>query len=183
MLLNVDKLLTVLSFYRLRSDDLRSFQFIYPFALTALITASYFAALYAGVEVDSDKIISSINTLMAALVGFFIAALAAVTGLGNEKLNNVMSGNAPRFPAEGGGYIYTTRRRFLTIVIGYCAFVAIVVFILGSLAISVNIYTMNYEIIQFMVGYSWFISYLWLLSSLITVTMLCLHYLIDRAHR
>lgn len=182
-MLNLKKLTTVLSFFRLKSDDLLSFQWHYPTILAGLMCIAYTGALACGIKFDLENIVSQINTLMAALVGFFIASLAAVTSLGNAKLNNVMSGKAPKFPASGGGYIYTTRRRFLTIIIGYCAFLCILIYIMGAITNSVDISVIPYNFMRFILEFTWFSIYLWMLSSLLIVTMLCLHYLIDRAHR
>lgn len=181
---NTAKLLTAFSFYRLRSADLRYFQYVFPTvaALGVLLGYHFFAGKLLIIKLET--FVTSATTLMGVLIGFYIAALAAVTSFPSESLNNVMSGDAPKMKERWGGQdVALTRRRFLSILLGYCAFLSIFIFILGSISTSVDLSSDVPKVaVQIITGVWWFI-YTWFLSSLLIVTMLCLHYLIERMHR
>jgi hypothetical protein len=181
---NIAKLLTAFSFFRLRSADLRYFQFVFPTigALSLLLGYHFFSVRLFSIKLES--LVASATTLMGVLIGFYIAALAAVTSFPNDSLNNVMSGDAPKMKERlGGSEVALTRRRFLSILLGYCAFISIFIFILGSISASVDLDTELPEGVMHVITGTWWFVYTWFLSSLFVVTMLCLHYLIDRMHR
>ncbi|MEN9062825.1 hypothetical protein [Ponticoccus litoralis] len=181
---NFKKLLTAFSFFRLRSADLEYFQYKYPSIFAVFLVVSYWVLSRTIFEIDLDAAIANATTLMGVLIGFYIAALAAVTSFPNESLNSVMAGNAPRIKERGGAeFSPITRRRFLSILLGYCAFLSIVVYILGSASASVKFAARTNEFLEVILKAIWWSGYTWLLASLLTVTMLCLHYLIDRMHR
>lgn len=183
-LANVSKLLTAFSFFRLHSSDLRYFQYIFPSIAASIILLGYHLVSETLLIIKLDTFVSSATTLMGVLIGFYIAALAAVTSFPSESLNNIMSGDAPKIKERRDGqYVALTRRRFLAILLGYCAFLSIFIFLLGSISAAVDL-SSNIPVITktFVMGAWWFI-YTWFLSSLLTVTMLCLHYLIERMHR
>lgn len=184
LIVNLSKLFTVFSFFRLKSRDLRYFQYVYPtiFAVLVYIFYKYFVCSY--FSINRNIFSTSISNLMGVLIGFYIAALAAVTSFPNNNLDSIMSGNAPEiWEREKGAYSSITRRRFLSMLLGYCAFIAIAIFIFGSINSSIylvgDVSEMKLHLIRSISGF----LYLWMLSSLFVVTMLCLHYLVDRMHR
>jgi len=181
---NIAKLLTAFSFFRLRSADLRYFQYVFPTVASVGILLGYHFLAGKFLTIKLETFVASATTLMGVLIGFYIAALAAVTSFPSESLNNVMSGDAPKMKERWGGQdVALTRRRFLSILLGYCAFLSIFVFILGSISASVDLgEDVPKMATQIITGVWWFI-YTWFLSSLLIVTMLCLHYLIERMHR
>jgi hypothetical protein len=124
--LNAAQLLTAFSFFRLRGADLWFFQYVYPTVISAVIFVSYQMLEGEFFAVQLTSIVSSATTLMGVLVGFYIAALAAVTSFPNESLNSIMAGNAPKILERSTGQrMPVTRRRFLAILLGYCAFLLI----------------------------------------------------------
>lgn len=182
--LNAAQLFTAFSFFRLKGADLRFFQYVYPTLLAAGILGAYHLLAGGLMTFQLASIVSSATTLMGVLIGFYIAALAAVTSFPNESLNSVMAGNAPQIRERSSAQKQpVTRRRFLSILLGYCAFLSIFIYAVGSLYSSVQ-FAPHVDI-----GFStflmelWWIFYAWISSSLLVVTMLCLHYLIDRMHR
>lgn len=181
---NVTKLLTAFSFFRLRSADLRYFQYIFPTIAALGIMLGYHLVAEKFLVIKLETFVASATTLMGVLIGFYIAALAAVTSFPSESLNNVMSGDAPKMKERWGGQdVSLTRRRFLSILLGYCAFLSIFIFILGSISASVDLgKDVPNTAVEIITGIWWFI-YTWFLASLLIVTMLCLHYLIERMHR
>lgn len=181
---NFSKLLTAFTFFRLRSGDLDYFQFKYPSFLTVISLVAYWVLSATIFDVDLAKVISNATTLMGVLIGFYIAALAAVTSFPNVSLDSIMSGDAPDIKERTGeGNSPITRRRFLAILLGYCAFLSIFVYILGSASAAISFASTAHPMFVKAATATWWAAYTWLLSSLLIVTMLCLHYLIDRMHR
>jgi hypothetical protein len=182
--INALNLFTAFSFFRLRSADLVFYQYVYPSFLSIAVISGYEFLGGGYFVVKLDSFVASATTLMGVLVGFYIAALAAVTSFPNESLNNIMSGDAPKIREKHGSELISlTRRRFLSILLGYCAFQSIFIFVLGSISAAVDL---GGEVPASMVAIikaTWWFIYAWLLSSLFIVTMLCLHYLIERMHR
>ena len=184
------KIFTVLSFLRLRSDDICWYQWIYPTIVFIFVFVGFYY-LFAGawLSYDVKKLIADINSLMGILVGFYIAALAAVSSFKNENLDQFMKGRAAKLKTVRKGQEITetlTRRRFLTILFGYCAILSILIYIIGVLSIRVNINSIGVtwvdDLLAF-VGICGWAIYIWMLSSLLIVTLLGLHYLVERMHR
>ena len=181
---NIRSLFTAFSLFRLRGGNLIYFQIIYPSLVTASIFLIYNKWGKQWLDIDVDQVVSSATTLMGVLVGFYIAALAAVTSFPNEHLDNPMAGRSTTL-IDGSGKLdkQISRRRFLSILLGYCAFMSILIFLAGSFsaAISVKATYHNLFVSWLATGYS--VVYTWMISSLGIITLLCLHYLIDRMHR
>lgn len=182
--INLSKLLTAFSFYRLRGQDLIYFQYIYPTVIVGASIVAYKLVSDGYVVVNLGAMVASATTLMGVLIGFYIAALAAVTSFPNAGLDNVMSGEAPKIrEMVRGNLVQLTRRRFLSTLLGYCAFISIFIFVIGSISAASDLSPEVPEKVRYMLRIVWWGSYAWLLASLLVVTMLCLHYLIDRMHR
>lgn len=183
------KVFTVFSFLRLRSEDIFWYQWIYPTAIAATLIMGFHWFGSQLVTFDAEKLVADINSLMGILVGFYIAALAAVSSFTNENLDQVMKGRAPTLTATRQGQKIKetlTRRRFLAVLFGYCATVAIIVYIFGVLQIQLSVAHPQDEslptILWLFEHFSWAL-YTWLLSSLLVATLLSLHYLVERMHR
>lgn len=182
--INFSKLLTAFSFYRLRGQDLIYFQYIYPTVIVGASMVAYKLVSDSYLIVNLRAMVASATTLMGVLIGFYIAALAAVTSFPNAGLDNVMSGEAPKIrEMTHGNLVPLTRRRFLSILLGYCAFISIFIFVIGSISAASDLALEIPEKVQYILRIVWWGSYAWLLASLLVVTMLCLHYLIERMHR
>lgn len=184
LFVNFSKLLTAFSFFRLRGQDLAYFQYAYPtfIAIGSLLAFKITSEKY--VVLNLGSVVTSATTLMGVLIGFYIAALAAVTSFPNAGLDNVMSGEAPKIKERTKGVLVSlTRRRFLSTLLGYCAFISILIFVIGSLSSASEMGPALSADMKSVIKYVWWGVYSWLLSSLLVVTMLCLHYLIDRMHR
>lgn len=183
------KILTVFSFLRLKSPDIRWYQWIYPTLLFAILYGAHWAYGFKILQFDTSKLIVDLNTLMGILVGFYIAALAAVSSFTNETLDQVMKGRAPTISTmrQGSKIIEKlTRRRFLSILFGYCASISIVIYIYGVLNTHVTIQLTKKPWLDwgvYFVGEIAWIGFLWAICRLLVVTMLGLHYLVERMHR
>ena len=126
---------------------------------------------------------------MGFLIGFYIAALAAVSSFKNKSLDKEMKGRAPKLTYMRKGCRNEeslTRRRFLAALFGYCAGLSIFLYILGIMRLHFGLVkTIDTNTASY-VGIIWNffgLTYVWALSSLLVVTLLGLHYLIERMHR
>lgn len=183
------KIFTVFSFLRLKSADVFWYQYTYPTIVFLIVFVGCHLLGDGLLKFEKLKLISDINSLMGILVGFYIAALAAVSSFANESLDQIMKGRAPTLESSRGGrkIIETlTRRRFLAVIFGYCATLAVVLYIFGVIQVhftieqSVDCWLKN--VVNIIEQISWAI-YVWAISSLLVVTLLGLHYLVERMHR
>ena len=183
------KILTVFSFLRLRSPDIFWYQWIYPTIVFAIAFGGFQLLGDHFLAFDKDKLIADVNALMGILVGFYIAALAAVSSFSNENLDQVMKGRPPTLiTVRKGNEIKETltRRRFLAILFGYCATLAIILYVFGVLQLHLTVTQLSASwtltALNFAEQVVWGF-YVWILSSLLVVTLLGLHYLVERMHR
>ncbi|MHC9237382.1 hypothetical protein ACX9MO_17290 [Pseudooceanicola sp. 502str34] len=183
------KVFTVFSFLRLRSPDIFWYQWIYPTAVFALVFGGFQLWGDHFLAFDKDKLISDVNALMGILIGFYIAALAAVSSFSNENLDQVMKGRPPTLTTVRRSEEIKetlTRRRFLAILFGYCATLAIILYAFGvlqaHLTVSQPAELWAQTALSFATQVAWGF-YVWIIASLLVVTLLGLHYLVERMHR
>ncbi len=183
------KVFTVFSFLWLQSADISWYQWIYP---TIVFAVTFGGLLLLGdkfVSFDQEKLISDVNALMGILVGFYIAALAVVSSFENKNLDQVMKGRAPTLTSVRSGAEIEetlTRRRFLAIIFGYCAALAIILYVFGVLLVHLTVTQPASPWAQTamsIAGQAAWGLYVWIISSLLVVTLLGLHYLVERLHR
>ena len=183
------KLLTSLSFLRLKSGDLFWYQWFWPSVMCALFHVLFWTAPAKPAIFGDHGIVGSANNLLNMVIGFYIAALAAVATFSSKNLDSAMKGHTPKIKIVRGGSVSfenLTRRRFLCVLFGYCAFVSILLYV-SSLIIKFSLpsintwdfFVNNIEYFQF----AWLTYYFFLSASLLITTLLGLHYLIDRIHR
>lgn len=183
------KVFTVFSFLRLRSPDIFWYQWIYPTVLFAVLFGGFHWWGDRFLSFDGNKLIVDINALMGILVGFYIAALAAVSSFTNENLDQIMKGRAPSLTSvrKGNEIKETlTRRRFLAILFGYCATLAIILYVIGVFQAHITVTQPSAhwaQVVMSFAGQAMWGLYVWIISSLLVVTLLGLHYLVERMHR
>lgn len=183
------KVFTVFSFLRLRGPDIFWYQWIYPTAIFALVFCGFQLWGAQLLVFDQEKLISDVNAFMGILVGFYIAALAAVSSFSNENLDQVMKGRPPTLTTVRKGEEIKetlTRRRFLAILFGYCATLAIILYVFGVLQVHLTVSQPREAWVQTALSIAGFVTwglYIWIISSLFIVTLLGLHYLVERMHR
>ncbi len=184
-MLRRSKLLAPLSFLRLESADLFRYQWGIPGALSVAALLAYYLLPVEPAILGNDGLVPRINGLLGTLIGFYIAALAAIATFPNTKLDEKMKGRAPTLPYQRGGEdrIETlTRRRFLVILFGYSAFLSIGIYALGIVTFAMEP-SIPKGILRSIVEFVWIVAYAFMLSSLTVATLLGLNYLIDRMHR
>jgi hypothetical protein len=183
------KIFTVLSFLRIRSPDMVWYQLIWPlFLAIVVLTFSYFLPKPPAVF-GNGGIVEGAGNLLNMLIGFYIAALAAVASFPSDTLNHLMKGQTPTITFLKAGQRVCeklTRRRFLCMLFGYCAFISMTIYAFG--AISEVLLPSLKEYPYFLEWKSiikkvWVALYIYLCCSLIVTTLLGMHYLIERMHR
>jgi hypothetical protein len=178
-------LLTPLSFLRVRSPDLTVYQWQLPAILAAIALIGYYVLPVSPPLFSEKGLVNTVNGLLNTLIGFFIAALAAVAAFPSASLDAEMKGRAPtimNYRQDQEFEEKLTRRRFLVILFGYSAFLSIALFGFGvvSLMVSPSLVTLpGAPLLKAL----WLLAYLSMASSLVVSTLLGLHYLIDRMHR
>lgn len=184
-MLKRSKLLTPLSFLRLESADLLPYQWWIPGALTGISLFSYYLLPHEPSMLGVNGLVARINGLLGTLIGFYIAALAAIATFPNEKLDEQMKGRPPKLSYSRGGKNRTetlTRRRFLAILFGYSALLSIAIYGLGIITFAIEP-SIPVGLTRNVVELLWLTAYSFMLSSLTVVTLLGLHYLVERMHR
>lgn len=133
------KVFTVFSFLKLKSADIFWYQWIYPTAIAAVLFIGFRWFGSHSLTYEAEKLVADINSLMGILVGFYIAALAAVSSFTNENLDQVMKGRSPTLISTRQGKEIKetlTRRRFLAVLFGYCATPLFYIFLVCYIFIS-----------------------------------------------
>ena len=190
------KALTAFSFLYLRSPEntreLWWYQWGYPTVVFFLAAVVVILLTYFGDRVltlDKNGLVGTVNYLMGILVGFYIAALAAVSSFQNENLDQEMKGRTPILTTVRNGcrdVEKLTRRRFLAIIFGYCAILAVILHVLGAFLAHVKVSESASDllgsVVELVLLMVWCV-YAWIVCSLLVVTILGLHYLVERMHR
>lgn len=178
-------LLTPLSFLRVRSPDLAVYQWQLPAILSVIAIVGYHLLPVAPPIFSDQGLVNTVNGLLSTLIGFYIAALAAVAAFPSPILDAEMKGRSPTLTTYRQSQKIEeklTRRRFLVILFGYSAVVSIALFGFGvvSRMISPSLAGVpGSDVLKAI----WLTAYFSLASSLVVSTLLGLHYLIDRMHR
>lgn len=182
------QLLTPLSYLRIRHPVKPWFDWYVPLIMT---TPVFLVLLFLPKDVDifgNNGLIFIITDLIKILVGFYIAALAAIATFHRDQMDQVLSGDSAILTVNRKGVIKQsdlTRRRFLCYMFGYLAFMGIFIYFVGAAA------TLLYSNLQvlpnlwWVIGLKWFFiyCYLFITANLLSTTLLGLHFMTDRIHR
>ncbi|MBY7973841.1 hypothetical protein KW462_08080 [Vibrio fluvialis] len=170
-----------LSYLRIKHDDKWIYDWLVPVIATALtLTFIYFFIPLNNVVVKGG-LIDEINSFVANLPGFFIAALAAVATFNKDDIDNLMASEPPKIEILHHGnplMIKMTRRRFLCVLFSYLTAVSIFLVLLTKIGLAVELPT-KYVVVASWVGSAAFFLVLW---QMILATLLGLYYLGERLH-
>ena len=136
-------------------------------------------------------LVEKMTSFIGLLSGFFIASLAAIATFGGKGLDSEMIGNGKvtlthKSPCGDNDDVEAlTRRRFLSFLFGFLAFMSIVCSLLGMVAffadqINIGLYSQN--LVNYGFPFFWII-YSFFIGTIISNTLLGLFYLTDRMHR
>lgn len=155
-------------------------------------TALAYILLPKSIPLVGDKsLMLHIQELVKILVGFYIAALAAVATFERAGMDHVMEGKPPQiFEVQGEtnhpGWHNLTRRRFLSYLFGYLALISLLLY-LGTVVAFVlkpwiETIPMNSSTLTGLRGLTAFVV-LTVFWNMVITTMVGLFYLADRLHR
>jgi len=177
-----------LSYLLIEHEQLRWFNVTLPGLLTLGFVAT-FVVLSPHVNILGEGgLIASINSSIGFLIGFYIAALAAVATFEHKSLDKKIAGKPAVFTYYQAAKKWDeelTRRKFLSFLFGYCSFVSIILFVAGVFAQIFHdgiklLIPIQYHLLLtgiFVAGY------MFVFFNLIITTFLGLFYLTDRLHR
>ncbi len=168
------QLLTPLRYLRIGGGAKWKVDVLVP-ALLAVFTTVLLVAVRASV-LSPVGLVNLVNELLQVLVGFYVASLAAVSTFTNVSLDQPVLGSCLD-ESE------ITRRRFLSYLFGYLAVLSLLLYGGGVLAIlaSTELRALCSQV-SFVRPALLFV-YVFLCWNLVCVTLLGLHYLVDRIYR
>ncbi|MFD2114095.1 hypothetical protein [Thiorhodococcus fuscus] len=184
----IPQLFTPARYLRIEHSAKKWLDWLVPL-LIAIIEIAALKALPYEVPLFGEKGLISIFTgLLQILVGFYIAALAAVATFDREGMDLPMQGEPFVLRERHNGPVTPvplTRRRFLSMMFGYLAFLSFGLYFLGA---GAELLAENFRAIipsawQWLTRDVFIFSYLFSTSNLLVTTLLGLHYLSDRIHR
>jgi hypothetical protein len=183
------RLFTALVYLKITHPVKRWYDSWYPL-IAAVLCAIIFAIFTAkGVKVDifgEDGLMKSINGLAGILVGFFIAALAAVATFPGRDMDLVMPGKPPTLTDSEiteGKPKDLSRRAFLSFLFGYLTFAALALFALGSLAAALYpLPPFEFPHAAYLGNLVFVFTYSFLLANVGVNALLGIHYLAYRIH-
>ena len=170
-------LLTPLKYLRIRHHTKIVYDWIIPGVLTSLTIAPLYLVSSGESTIIYKYLISSIRELIQILVGFFIAALAAIATFNDPKVDEVMAGDSPPKLADSSGHLLPlTRRRFLCFLFGYLAFISLALYIMTMIleVLSIDDKVLTSVNLYFIGFFFW---------QMIISTLIGLHFLSDRIYR
>ena len=126
----------------------------------------------------ANGVVTSIGGLLQTLVGFYVAALAAVAAFGNPSLDQPTLGITI-------GKEVLLRRRFLALLFGYLSFVAMALYVVSVFssipeAVVASVASVNAKAA---LRFSCWFLYFGFFAQMLSVTLFGLYYLVDRIHR
>lgn len=129
---------------------------------------------------------ASVNQLLQVLVGFYIAALAAVASLNSVALEQSVEGDPVTLAQKGVDHpVSLNRRRLLSLMFSYLSFTAISMYMVGVLAILGNASFKDFvpQVLAASFKVAFLAVYSVILVQSVCVTLVTLFYLGDRMHR
>lgn len=181
-------LLKPLSYLLIENDHLKWSKVRFP-GLMALGFVLIFFVASPHVDVfGQGGLVAAINGAIGPLIGFYIAALAAVATFENKSLDKKFTGQPVTINLHISGKEWQeelTRRRFLSLLFGYCSFMSIVLFVFG---VSAQIFHTGVKVflpvhLHVLIVGAFVAIYMFAFFNVLATTFLGLFYLADRLHR
>lgn len=178
-----------LRYLRIAHPEKWKFDLGLPVILSVVFVLPIFSSNFVTDALGTLDIIGKLSNFLGVLTGFFIAALAAVATFGKQEMDDPMPGEPPvRLEHKVNMETYfenLTRRRFLSFLFGYMAFLTLVLYIAGYVYLIADKYWLAvaapaWRAIIFRVFWC---LYVFALANLLSNTLLGLFYLTDRIHR
>ena len=186
------KLFSPLNYLRIQHEEKRWYDYKIPALGGAVVMAAYAYFPNTIPLIGSSGLLVQVNGLLQVLIGFYIAALAAVATFTNSTIDEVMAGDAPTLVEKYRGQklrVQLTRRRFVCYLFGYLALASFVLFCMGLISILIG---KNFSLWLagltspsiLLILKTFFLGvYSTILINIITTTLLGLYFLSVRFHQ
>lgn len=177
-----------LVYLRARSKIKGCWDYAIPLVAGAVAAWAYLL-LPAGISLLGSKgIVPAVNSLLQILVGFYIAALAAVASLNSVALDQATIGDPVklrRVVQDGVEDVVLNRRRLLSLMFSYLSFAAMLLYSAGVFAVIAadNVRAIFYPVVLESMKVAFVAGYFSVLAQLACITTVTLYYLGDRMHR
>lgn len=179
-------LLSPLKYLRARSETKPYWDWGIPLTASAIMVWVYII-LPSPLPLATEKgLFASVNQLLQVLVGFYIAALAAVASLNSVALDQPVEGDPVTIVQRGSVQpVLLNRRRLISLMFAYLSFTSISMYAVGVLAMlgsaTFNELVPAYLAAPFKVFF--LALYSLILAQSVCITLVTLFYLGDRMHR
>lgn len=175
-----------LQYLSIDHPEKRKFDIQLPLLIAVFFCLPLLSADFRADALNSFDIVGKLSNFLGVLTGFFIAALAAVATFGKQEMDDPMPGEPPvRLEHKVNAQRYfenLSRRRFLSFLFGYMAFLALALYVLGYAYLVADKYLLPSSWRETIFAIFW-IVYALSLANLLSNTLLGLFYLTDRIHR
>ncbi len=182
------RLLKPLDYIKIKASQKRAYDLWYPLGTGTAITFIIYILPFKITIFGSSGLIELIIEILQILTGFYIASLAAVATFHKPDMDKPMAGTAPKLKelVRGVEVISSlTRRRFLSYLFGYLAFICIFLYFLGGSANLIAPGIIKFIPVYLLAPVKWFFLWFYLVvtSNMIVTTLIGLFYMCDRIHR
>ncbi|PZU21963.1 MAG: hypothetical protein DI589_13800 [Shinella sp.] len=182
------RLFVPLKYLLIRHPEKAKFDVVFPIFFACAFLLPTLSADFRQAAVTSIDLLGRSSDLLSILTGFFVAALAAVATFGGDEMNETMPGHPPVTlpdPIRPGEPEKLSRRRFLSFLFGYLAFLSLALYLVGFVYFGLQTYVIakyapDWVTFSFVVFWG---IYGVALGNLLANTLLGLFYLTDRIHR
>ncbi|WP_229194413.1 hypothetical protein [Bradyrhizobium acaciae] len=183
------RILVPLQYLRIAHPEKWKFDFGLPIVLATIFALPVISSEFVKDALGTLDIIGKLSNFLGVLTGFFIAALAAVATFGKQEMDDPMPGEPPvRLEHTVNTETYfenLSRRRFLSFLFGYMAFLTLVLYVAGYIYLVTDKYWLS-EVApkgRPTIFRIFWCVYVFALANLLSNTLLGLFYLTDRIHR
>ncbi|EBS2696121.1 hypothetical protein ZQ65_24090 [Salmonella enterica subsp. enterica serovar Newport] len=170
------KVFTPVDYVRIKHPEKRFFDCVLP-VITAIAITIVISVLPKSVSIiGKDSLVSLVNGILQILSGFYIASMAAVATFSKEGMDDVMQGEPPKLKKQK-----LTRRKFLTYLFGYLAFMSIALYFIGG-ALQLTSSSIKELHLSSILKAALLFCYLTAVCNIIYTTALGMFFMIDKMH-
>lgn len=183
----IRQLLKPLSYLRINHPTKVYFDLWLPLVFAGLTWSFFYFVIKDPVIFGPSGLIVGVNGLLQVLVGFYIAALAAIATFQKQGMDEKMAGDPVTLEEGYRGdtlLVELTRRRFLCYLFGYLAWVSLALYfsgLLGQVSRGALAEVISGDMGRY-IKFGGVFMYLFVLANLLITTMLGLYYMSHRIH-
>lgn len=172
------KIITPIDYLMISHNEKKWFDFILPVIASCIIVLIINLLPKSISLIGKDSLVSLVNGILQILSGFYIASMAAVATFQKKGMDSVMDGVAPKLRGKK-----LTRRRFLTYLFGYLAFISIMLYFVGGAVQLTSNSIKEFHLSQFgWLKNTCLFIYLSFVCNILSTTALGMFFMIDKMH-